>query len=210
VIRLALTKGRIESEAIALLERAGYDCSDLAEERRGRRLIFRTGGEELEIVLAKAGDVLTYVGHGVCDAGIVGSDTIAEQGSDACVLLDLGIGRCRFALAGKAGQWRGIGPRRLTVASKYPNVPRRWFARRGADVEVVKIEGSVELAPLLGLADAIVDIVETGTTLRENGLEVYEVISDVSARLIFNMASIKLKKAETDELVRRVQVAIGS
>jgi ATP phosphoribosyltransferase len=209
VIRLALTKGRIEAEAVKLLESAGYDCSDMDEEKRGRRLIFHTDGGELEIVLAKAGDVLTYVSHGVCDAGIVGSDTIAEQGSDACELLDLGFGRCRFALAGKAGEWKGIGHRRLVIASKYPNVTRRFFARRGADVEVVKIEGSVELAPLLGLADAIVDIVETGSTLRANGLEVYEDIADVSARLIFNMASIKLKKSETDIFVRRMRAAVG-
>ena len=209
MLRLALTKGRIEEEAIKLLERAGYDCSELDGERRGRKLIFRTAGGEIEIVLAKAADVLTYVGHGVCDAGIVGSDTIAENGSDACELLDLGFGRCRFALAGKSGEWQGICHRRLVIASKYPNVTRRYFAKKGADVEVVKIEGSVELAPLLGLADAIVDIVETGSTLKANGLEVYENIADVSARLIFNMASIKLKKAETDEFVRRMRTAVG-
>lgn len=207
-IRLALTKGRIESEALRLLARAGYDCAELDEDKRGRKLIFRTSGGELEIVLAKAADVLTYVGHGVCDAGIVGSDTIAEQGNDACELLDLGFGRCRFVLAGKIGEWRGTSFRRMVVASKYPNVTRRWFAKKGADVEAVKIEGSVELAPLLGLADAIVDIVETGSTLRANGLEVYEEIADISARLIFNMASIKLKKRETDEFVRKLQAVL--
>jgi ATP phosphoribosyltransferase len=210
MIKLALTKGRIENEAVKLLSRAGYDCSELDEDKRGRKLIFRTGGGELEIVLAKAADVLTYVGHGVCDAGIMGSDTIAEQGSDACELLDLGFGRCKFALAGKVGGWQGVGYRRLMIASKYPNVTRLYFAERGADVEVVKIEGSVELAPLLGLADAIVDIVETGSTLKANGLEVYEEISDISARLIFNMASIKLKKSETDEFVKRIKTAIGN
>ncbi len=209
MIRLALTKGRIEVAALELLTRAGYDCAELDEGQRGRKLFFHTGKNELEIVLAKAADVLTYVGHGVCDAGIVGSDTLAEQGGDACELLDLGFGKCRFALAGKTGGWHGVGYRRLVIASKYPNVTRLYFAEQGADVEVVKIEGSVELAPLLGLADAIVDIVETGSTLRANGLEVYEDIVDISARLIFNMASIKLKKPETDEFVRRLQGAVG-
>ena len=205
MIKLALTKGRIETEAVKLLVKAGYDCAELDEDKRGRKLIFKTGGSELEIVLAKAADVLTYVDRGVCDAGIVGSDTIAEEGSDACELLDLGFGRCRFALAGKKGGWKGAEYRRLVVASKYPNITRLYFSELGADVEVVKIEGSVELAPLLGLADAIVDIVETGSTLKANGLEVYENIMDISARLIFNMAAIKLKKGETDEFVHRLE-----
>ena len=140
--------------------------------------------------------------------GVVGKDTIMESGRSFYEVVDLGFGRCRFALAGPVGKDFYSGYTRKTVASKYVNVARSYFEGRGMDVDLVKIEGSVELAPLLGLADAIVDIVETGSTLKENGLEVYETIAEISARLIVNIASMKLHKQEIETLLSAVQRAL--
>ena len=203
-LRVALTKGRLEEKTVALFEKMGYDCSAVRD--KGRRLILPVGN--MEFVLAKAADVITYVERGVCDIGVVGKDTIMEYGQSFYEVLDLGFGRCRFALAGPAGQDFYAGYAGKTVASKYVNVARRFFESRGMDVDVVKIEGSVELAPLLGLADAIVDIVETGSTLRENGLEVYETVAQVSARMIVNIASMKLRKNEIEPLLAQIAQAL--
>jgi len=208
MIRIALTKGRIEEKAIEMLSRAGYDCAELDADKRGRKLLFKIANADIEIVLVKAADVLTYVERGVCDAGVVGEDTIMEGNAAVYELLDLGFGKCRFALAGPKGKDFYDGYKHKVIASKYPKVTKDYFNSRGLDVEVVKIEGSVELGPLLGLSDAIVDIVETGSTLKANGLEVYEDIAQISARLIVNMASIKLKKPEFDELISKVSGCI--
>ena len=159
----------------------------------------------MEVVLAKANDVITYVEHGVCDIGVVGKDTIMEMEGKFYELADLGFGRCKFALATKKGYdfYRGYGIK--TIATKYPNVSRRFFEKKGMDTEIIKIEGSVELAPLLELADGIVDIVETGTTLKENGLEVIEDVAPISARLIANTVSLKLRHAEIDNLLNLIR-----
>ena len=203
-LRVALTKGRLEEKTVALFERMGYDCSAVRD--KGRRLILPVGN--MEFVLAKAADVITYVERGVCDIGVVGKDTIMEYGQSFYEVLDLGFGRCRFALAGPVGRDFYAGYAGKTVASKYVNVARRYFESRGMDVDVVKIEGSVELAPLLGLSDVIVDIVETGSTLRENGLEVYETVAEVSARMIVNVASMKLRKNEIEPLLAQIARAL--
>lgn len=202
-IRIALTKGRLEKDTVEMFERLGYDCTAVRE--KGRRLILPVTGTNLEIVLAKAADVATYVDNGVCDIGVVGKDTIMEMGGTFYEVADLGFGKCRFALALPQGVdfYEGYHTRR--IASKYVNVARAFFERKNMDVSIVKIEGSVELAPILGLSDAIVDIVETGTTLRENGLVVAEYICDVSARLIVNIASLKLRKAEIEPLIARIE-----
>ena len=205
MIRIALTKGRIEEKTLGILERAGYDCSDIRN--KGRKLLLSIG-DDIEVVLSKSADVITYIEHGVCDIGIVGEDTIMEHGKTFYELLDLGFGKCRFALAGIKGKNFYDGYSHKVIASKYPTVTKNYFNSRGIDVEVVKIEGSAELAPLLGLADAIVDIVETGSTLKENGLEVYEEIANVSARLFVNVASIKLKRAEISEFIDRISAQI--
>ena len=170
-----------------------------------RRLIFSLPGSNVELVLAKAADVITYVEHGACDMGVVGKDTIMEQGGSYYEVMDLGFGRCRFALAGKAGQDFYQGYHTRKIATKYPNVAKSYFSSRQMDVQTIKIEGSVELTPLLGLADAIVDIVETGSTLRENGLCVYEDIAPVSARLIVNIASMKMKQELVQPILRQLQ-----
>lgn len=202
-MRIALTKGRLEKSTVALLENMGYDCSPLRQ--KGRRLILPIPDTNLEVVLAKAADVITYVEHGVCDIGIVGKDTIMEHGSALYELADLGFGRCRFALAVKQGRSFYEGYRTKRIATKYPNVARAYFESKSMDVSVIKIEGSVELAPLLGLADGIVDLVETGTTLKENGLEISEEICSISARLVANMASLKLRKSEIEALVEQME-----
>lgn len=204
-IRIALTKGRLEKDTVGLFEKLGFDCEQLLN--KGRRLILKVPDANLEVVLAKAADVITYVEHGVCDMGVVGKDTIMEYGGAFFEVLDLGFGRCRFALAAKKGSNFYGGYAVKTVATKYPNVTREYFEGKGMDVDVVKIEGSVELAPLLGLSDGIVDIVETGTTLKENGLEVIEDIAPISARLIVNAASMKLRKQEIEALTAQMETA---
>lgn len=206
-LRIALTKGRLEKKTVELFEAIGLDCGIIRNKRR--RLILPVGNGEMEVVLAKAPDVITYVEQGVCDLGVVGKDTIMENGSRFFEILDLGFGKCRFALAAPAGVDFYQGFRSKRIASKYPNVARRFFESKALDVSVIKIEGSVELAPLLGLSDGIVDIVETGDTLRENGLEVTETIADISARLIVNTASMKLRKQEIESLAGKLQEAVG-
>ncbi len=202
-VRIALTKGRLEKKTLALLKSAGYDISEL--EAGSRKLIFALPDTGVEIVLAKAADVITYVEHGVCDMGVVGKDTIMEKGGSFYEMVDLGFGKCRFALATKKGKDVYGGYQTPVIATKYPAVTKAFFNRKNMDVETIKIEGSVELAPLLELADAIVDIVETGTTLKENGLEVIEDVAPISARVIVNLASAKLKKAAIQKVIAELE-----
>lgn len=205
-LRIALTKGRLEKSAVELFQAMGLDCRPLHE--KGRKLFIRLPGTDIEVVFAKAADVITYVEHGVCDLGIVGMDTILESGGTFYEVLNLGFGECRFVLAAAGGTsfYSGYGTKR--IATKYPKVARDFFEEKGMDVQVIRIEGSVELAPILGLADGIVDIVETGSTLRENGLEVVEEIRRLSARLIVNEASMKLKKNGIDRLIEAMEKAV--
>lgn len=205
-LRIALTKGRLQDRSVELFEAMGLDCAPIREP--GRRLIHSLPNYPLDAVLAKAPDVITYVEHGVCDLGIVGKDTIMEQGKSFYEVLDLGFGRCRFALAVKQGADFYGTYRTRRIATKYPNVARSFFAGKGMDVDIIKIEGSVELAPILDLADAIVDIVETGATLRENGLVPIEDVAQVSARLIVNTAAMKLHKAEIEDFIARCEAEL--
>ncbi|MEG0571393.1 MAG: ATP phosphoribosyltransferase [Oscillospiraceae bacterium] len=202
-IRIALTKGRLEKDTVTLFEKLGFDCEQL--HNKGRKLILSIPDANLEIVLAKAADVITYIENGVCDIGVVGKDTIMENGGSFFEILDLGFGKCKFALATKKNYDFYGGYDEKTIATKYPNVTRKFFQSKGMNVKIVKIEGSVELAPLLSLSDAIVDIVETGTTLKENGLEVIEDVATISARLIVNTVSLKLCQAEIEDLVKKIE-----
>ena len=202
-IRIALTKGRLENKTVEMLERLGYDCTNVRE--KGRKLIMPIGDGSLEIVLAKAADVVTYVETGVCDMGVVGKDTIMEKGGTFYEVADLEFGKCRFALAALKGTDIYQGYRTRTIASKYMNVAKSFFEGKNMDVDLVKIEGSVELAPVLGLADAIVDIVETGKTLLENDLEPKEIIVPISARLIANKVSYKFKHRQITQLCQDTQ-----
>ena len=205
-LRIALTKGRLLDKSVELFEAMGLDCSPI--QNPGRRLVHALPNYPLEAVLAKAPDVITYVEHGVCDLGIVGKDTILEKGGSFYEVLDLGFGRCRFALAVQAGSDFYGTYKTRRVASKYPNVARAFFQKKGMDVDLIKIEGSVELAPILGLADGIVDIVETGATLKENGLVPIEDVAPVSARLIVNTASMKLHKAQIEDFITRCEAEL--
>ncbi len=200
-IRIALTKGRLEKQTVELFQKMGLDCTELVN--KGRRLILKV--DDYEVVLAKAADVITYVEHGVCDIGIVGRDTIVENGKGFYEMMDLNLGKCDFALAAKKGVDFFDGFNTKRIASKYPNVTKAYFEGKGMDIKIIKIEGSVELAPLLELADGIVDIVETGTTLKENGLEVIEKIMPISARVIVNMASMKLRRDEIDTFLEKLE-----
>lgn len=202
-IRLALTKGRLEDKTVEMLERLGCDCAPVHS--KGRRLVLPVVGANMEIVLAKAADVVTYVENGVCDLGVVGKDTIMEMGGTFYEVADLGFGLCKFALAVPSGTDFYAGYHTRCIASKYVNVARSFFEKKNMDVKIVKIEGSVELAPILGLSDAIVDIVETGVTLRENGLTIAEDICDVSARLIVNIASLKMRKKEIEPFISEIE-----
>ena len=206
-LRIALTKGRLEKQTVEILEKIGYDCSQI--HNKGRKLILSIPDANMEVVLAKAADVITYVENGVCDLGVVGKDTIMEMGKSFFEVLDLGIGRCRFALAAPVGSDFYHGYHTKTIATKYPNVTNHFFESKCMDINIVKIEGSVELAPLLGLSDAIVDIVETGSTLKENGLEVVEELAQLSARVIVNIASQKLRKQEIDDLIEKLEQQNG-
>ena len=202
-LQTALTKGRLQDKSVELFEKSGIDCAPIRDP--GRRLIHPLPDYPMDAFLAKAPDVITYVEHGVCDLGIVGKDTILEKGHSFYEVLDLGFGRCKFALAAPKGTDLYSGYHTRMIASKYPNVTRAFFDKKGMDVNIIKIEGSVELAPIVGLADAIVDIVETGATLKANGLEVIEDVAPISARLIVNTASMKLYQKEINEFLERLE-----
>ncbi len=202
-LKIAVTKGRLLEDSLDLFEKMGLDCRAVRADTR--KLILPIENYPLDVVLSKAADVLTYVTHGVCDLGIVGKDTIMEHGGSFYELMDLGYGRCRFALAvPEDSDFYGTYRSRV-IASKYPNVTKRYFQNKGMDVSVIKIEGSVELAPLVGLANGIVDIVQTGTTLRENGLKPIETVAEVSARLIVNTASMKLYQKQIFDFSDRIE-----
>lgn len=205
-LSIALTKGRLEEETVRILEKAGYDPSEL--KNKGRKLVFIDKSDDIKYFLVKAADSITYVEHGVADIGVVGKDTIMESSQQCYEVLDLKVGRCGFIVAALPDNniFKKVG--HIKIGSKYPNVAKEYFKKRNMDVEVVKIEGSVELSPILGLCDGIVDIMETGTTLRENGLVVLDRICDISARLIVNKASFKMKQQEIGVFIKRIKAVI--
>ncbi len=202
-LTIALSKGRLLSGAEALFTKAGLTFPP----QDTRRLIVESG--DLRFLFVKDMDVPVYVEYGVADAGICGSDVLLEAGSDVLVPLDLAYGRCRMVLAAPpAGGFAEAWPATLRVATKYANVAKGFFEARGQAAEIVKLQGSVEIAPGLGLADCIVDMVETGRTLRENGLEVVEEITATSARLVVNRASDHIKRAEIADLIARLKASL--
>jgi ATP phosphoribosyltransferase len=202
-LRIALTKGRLEEYAVKMFEDIGIDCYEL--KNKGRKLILRDEKNNIEFVLVKSADVLTYVEHGAADIGIVGKDTLMEQNKDFYEVVDLKVGKCMFAVAALPSFQSYEGHHRKKIATKYPTVAKDYFRKNKEDVEIIKIDGSVELAPILELSDAIVDLVETGDTLRENGLIIIEKMCDISARMIVNRASMKMKKEKISELIAKVQ-----
>lgn len=208
-VKIALTKGRLEKHAIDIFRAIGVDVDEL--ENKGRKLIFNCHNDnyDLDFFLVKAPDVTTYVEYGAADIGIVGKDTLMEKNKEFYEVLDLKVGKCKFSLAALPEFNINEGYNRKKIATKYPEVAREYFRKRGIDVELIKIEGSVELAPIVGLADAIVDIVETGSTLRENGLIVVEDICPISARMIVNKASMKTKREEITKIIDEVSRVIN-
>ncbi len=207
-VKIALTKGRLEKEAIEIFKTININTREL--EDKGRKLILNCENEEynIDFFLVKAKDVETYVEYGAADMGIVGKDTLMEANKEFYEVLDLNVGKCKFALAALPSFRLDQGYNRKKIATKYPNIAREYFRKKGMDVELIKIEGSVELGPIVGLADAIVDIVETGNTLRENGLVVVEDICEISARMIVNKASMKTKKDEIIKIIENVSEVI--
>jgi ATP phosphoribosyltransferase len=205
-MKIALTKGRLEEKAIGLFEKSGIDCSPI--KAGSRKLVHSLPNDPIDVLMVKAQDVITYVEHGVCDLGIVGKDTILEYGKSFFEVLDLKFGKCRLVLAAKEGEDLYGKYRALRIATKYPGVARNYFESKGINVEIIKIESSVEIAPLVGLADAIVDVVETGATLRENGLCTVEEIAKVSARLIVNIASMKINRPQIMSFVNKLSSAL--
>lgn len=203
-INIALAKGRIHKAVMRHLEKSGFNFPTYSAE--SRKLIFEDAKKNIKVTLVKSPDVAVYVERGAADIGIVGEDVLLEEAPGAGVyeILDLGIGRCRMAVAGIAGKKIDID-RRITVGTKYPRIARRYFKENHRSVDIVKLNGSVELAPLVGLADVIVDIVETGNTLKANGLEVLEYFMDFSARMICNPVSFKLKYDEIKHIVRIIK-----
>lgn len=199
MLSIALTKGRLEKESVKLFEKCGYGIEEL--QNKGRQLVFKDTKEQLEYFLVKAADCVTYVEHGVADVGFVGKDTLLESSNAFYEVLDLGIGKCGFIVASlpELDPYKKVG--HIKIGTKYPSVAKEYFKQKGMDIEIIKIEGSVELAPILGLCDAIVDIMETGTTLKENGLVVFDRICDISARVIVNKASFKLKRNAITKLL---------
>lgn len=207
-ISIALTKGRLEEETIKILDKANFDPSEL--KNKGRKLVFRDKTQDIKYFLVKAADSITYVEHGVADLGVVGKDTILESDNNCYEVLDLGFGKCGFIVASLPENdiFKKVG--HIKIGSKYPRVAKNYFKEKGMDVEVIKIEGSVELAPILGLCDGIVDIMETGTTLKENGLVVLDRICEISARLIVNKASFKMKQTEIWGFIDRIKKVINN
>lgn len=205
-IQIALTKGRLEKESIKIFEKAGFNCTEL--KNKGRKLIFHDEKNNIKYFLVKAQDSITYVEHGVADIAIVGKDTLMESDENFYEILDLGVGKCKFIVASMPNSelFNKVG--HIKIGSKYPSVTKNYFKRKEMDVEVIKIEGSVELAPILGLCDGIVDIMETGTTLKENGLVVLDYVCDISARVIVNKASFKMKQKEILEFINKIKVVI--
>ncbi len=206
VLTIALSKGRLQEQALRVFARAGVTVA--AGELESRRLWVHDTSGRYRFVLVKPSDVPTYVEYGTADVGVCGGDVLVESGADVHAPLDLRVGRCRLALAGRTGEGARLDARATArVATKYPRVATRWFHARGVPVEVVYLSGSVELAPILGLADRIVDVVETGRTLVENGLEVVETLERCSARLVVNRAAWQLRGAEVRALVEALRAA---
>ena len=202
-LTIALTKGRLAEQTMALLERMGISCEEM-KDKNSRKLIFVNQEYGLRFFLAKGPDVPTYVEYGAADLGIVGKDTILEENRKIYEVLDLGFGKCSMCVCGPEHAREYLQHNQLIrVATKYPNIAKDYFYnQKNQTVELIRLNGSIELAPIVGLAEVIVDIVETGSTLRENGLGVLEVICPVSARVVVNPVSMKMENAGITQLIQ--------
>ena len=208
-LTIALTKGRLAKKTLELLEQAGITCEEM-KDPSSRKLIFVNHEQKLKFFLAKGPDVPTYVEYGAADIGVVGKDTLAEEGRKMYEVLDLGFGKCRMCVCGPARAREKLNHQeQIRVATKYPDIAKDYFYnRKHQTVEIIKLNGSIELAPLVWLSEVIVDIVETGSTLRENGLEVLEEIMPLSARMVVNQVSMKLEHERITGLIRELQAVL--
>jgi len=208
---IALSKGRIYKETLPLLKHAGIEPVD--DPDTSRKLILDTNLDDVKLLILRATDVPTYVQYGAADLGVAGKDVLLEHGGEGLYEpVDLQIARCKLMTAGrvsKPGDEQESSGRRLRVATKFVNSTRRFYADRGEQVEIIKLYGSMELAPLVGLADRIVDVVDTGNTLKANGLEPKEHIADISSRLIVNKAAMKMKHSRVKALIDQIEVAVS-
>ncbi len=202
-LTFALAKGRLAKQTLGLLEQVGITCEEMKDPDT-RKLLFVNEELKVKFFLAKASDVPTYVEYGAADIGVVGRDTILEEGRNLYEVLDLNLGKCRMCVCGPASARERLQRNEIIrVATKYPNIAKDYFQnQKNQTVEIVKLNGSVELAPIVGLSEVIVDIVETGTTLRENGLEVIEEICDLSARIVVNQVSLKMEHTRIRKLLQ--------
>mgnify|MGYP006417454703 CR=1 FL=1 len=202
-LTIALAKGRLADKTMEILEAAGVDCSAPKEE--SRKLVFLDEKNGIQFIMVKPTDVPVYVDHGVADIGVAGKDTLLEANLSVFEMVDLKIAACKISVAGYPVNKKRLTSSILRVATKYPNIAKKYYAENGETIEVIKLNGSIELAPILGLSDVIVDIVESGRTLKENGLVVTEDIVDVSARLIVNRVSLKTKSAIISPLIENIK-----
>ncbi len=205
-LTFALAKGRIAKQTLGILEQIGITCEEM-KDKDSRKLIFVNEELKLRFFLAKATDVPTYVEYGAADLGVVGKDTIMEEGRKLYEVTDLGLGKCRMCVAGppEAKKYLSSGEM-IRVATKYPNIAKDYFYnKKHQTVEIIKLNGSIELAPIVGLAEVIVDIVETGSTLRENGLVVLEEICSLSARMVVNQVSMKMEHERISQLIKNLK-----
>ncbi len=205
-ITIALAKGRLALDTLSLLEHIGITCDEI-KDKSSRKLIFVNEELKLKFFLSKANDVPTYVEYGAADIGVVGKDTLLEEGRKMYEVLDLGFGKCRMCVAGppKAHELLNHGEL-IRVATKYPNVAKDYFYnKKHQTVEIIKLNGSIELAPIVGLSEVIVDIVETGSTLRENGLIILEEICNISARMVVNEVSMKMEHERISKIIKNLR-----
>lgn len=206
-LTIALTKGRILKETLPLL--AAANIRPLEDISTSRKLVFDTSQPGVRLLVLRGSDVPTYVRFGAADMGVSGKDMLMENGGEGLYeVLDLNIARCRLMTAGPVGQGTVSG-RRIKVATKFVNVAKQFYAARGVQADIIKLYGAMELAPIMGLADEIVDIVDTGNTLRANGLEPWQTIADISSRLIVNKAAMKMKHAHIQRVVEAIAGAIA-
>ncbi|MBQ3154555.1 MAG: ATP phosphoribosyltransferase [Clostridia bacterium] len=201
MINVALPKGRLGEKVYAMFEKAGYECPAIKEVNR--KLVFENTQKQIRYFWVKPSDVAIYVARGAADIGVAGKDILLEYAPDVYELLDLQIGKCRMAVAAPKS-FHDNGEKTLKVATKFTNIAHRYYADKGREIDIIKLNGSIELAPILGLSDVIVDIVETGATLRENDLEVFGTIVPISARLIANKASFQFKTAEIEKIAAEI------